>query len=50
METVERDYRQIAAKQKPATSYLLEANRNLKNADLGLHRLVCEGEPRIKAR
>ena len=44
METVERDYQQIAAKQKPAISYLLEANRNLKKADLGVRRLVCEGE------
>ena len=50
MEAVERDYKQIAAKQKPAISYLLEANRNLKKANLGVRRLVCEGDSRIEAR
>ena len=37
MKSVERDYEQVAAQQKPALSYLLEANRNLKNADLGMN-------------
>lgn len=40
MKTVDRDYERIAAQQKPAIPHLLEANRNLKNADLGVSRLV----------
>ena len=40
MKSVERDYEQLAAQQKPALRYLLEANRNLKNADLGMNWLV----------
>ncbi len=42
MEAVDRDYEQLAAKQKPAIPYLLQANKNLKQAKLGLSRLVCE--------
>ena len=41
MKSVERDYEQLAAQQKPALRNLLEANRNLKNADLGINRLVA---------
>ena len=40
MEAVERDYEQLAARQSPAIPYLLEANKNLKNAKLGVSRLV----------
>ena len=40
MKAVDRDYEQLAARQKPAIPYLLEANRNLKNANLGVKRLV----------
>ncbi len=40
MKTVDRDYEQLAARQKPATPYLLEANKNLKNADLGVSRTL----------
>ena len=42
MKSFERDYEQVAAQQKPALPYLLEANRNLKNADLGMNRLMGE--------
>jgi 5-methylthioadenosine/S-adenosylhomocysteine deaminase len=40
MKAVDRDYEQLDARQKPAIPHLLEANRNLKNADLGMNRLV----------
>jgi 5-methylthioadenosine/S-adenosylhomocysteine deaminase len=43
MEAVDRDYGQLVARQKPAIAFLLEANRNLTRAKLGLHRLVSEG-------
>ncbi len=43
MNAVDRDYEQLVAKQKPAIPYLLQANKNLKKAKLGLSRLVCEG-------
>jgi hypothetical protein len=44
MEGVERDYRQLAARQRPAISYLLEANKNLKKAKLGVSRLVGDSQ------
>ena len=40
MKTNDRDYAQITARQKPAIPYLLEANRRLKNANLGVNRLM----------
>jgi cytosine/adenosine deaminase-related metal-dependent hydrolase len=40
MQTVERDYEQLAGRQKAAIPYLLEANRNLKNASLDVDRLI----------
>jgi 5-methylthioadenosine/S-adenosylhomocysteine deaminase len=44
MQTVDRDYAQLVARQQPAIAFLLEANRNLTQAKLGPHRLVSEGE------
>jgi 5-methylthioadenosine/S-adenosylhomocysteine deaminase len=44
MEAVERDYRQLAARQRPAIPYLIEANKNLKNAKLGVSRLVRDSQ------
>jgi 5-methylthioadenosine/S-adenosylhomocysteine deaminase len=44
MQAVDRDYAQLIARQQPAIAFLLEANRNLTKARLGLHRLVSEGE------
>jgi 5-methylthioadenosine/S-adenosylhomocysteine deaminase len=44
MQVVDRDYAQLVARQQPAIAFLLEANRNLTKARLGLHRLVSEGE------
>ena len=44
MQAVDRDYAQLVARQQPAVAFLLEANRNLTKARLGLHRLVSEGE------
>ena len=40
MAAVDRDYAQLVVRQKPAIAPLLEANRNLKNANLGVKRLV----------
>ena len=40
MEGVDRDYAQLAARHKPAIPYLLEANKNLKSAKLGISRLI----------
>jgi cytosine/adenosine deaminase-related metal-dependent hydrolase len=42
MQAVDRDYAQLVARQGPAVPVLLQANRNLKKAKLGLHRLVSE--------
>ena len=44
MEGVERDYRQLAARQRPAIPYLLEANKNLKKAKLGVSRLAGDSQ------
>ena len=44
MEIVERDYRQLTARQAPAVPYLIEANKNLKRAKLGVSRLVGESD------
>jgi cytosine/adenosine deaminase-related metal-dependent hydrolase len=43
MQAVDRDYAQLLARQRPAVSLLLEANRNLTKAKLGPYRLVSEG-------
>ena len=43
MKTVDRDFEQIAQRQRPAIPYLLEANARLKKKNLGLGRLI--GEP-----
>ena len=40
MKAVDRDYEQLVARQKPAIPYLLEANRKLKNTNLGVTRRV----------
>jgi cytosine/adenosine deaminase-related metal-dependent hydrolase len=40
MAIVDRDYEQLAAKQKPAVPYLLQANSNLKKAELSPNRLI----------
>ena len=42
MQVVDRDYEQLAARQRSAVPLLLEANRNLMKAKLGLRRLVSE--------
>lgn len=42
METVERDYQQLAARQKSAVPYLVEANRNLKQAKLSPRRMIAD--------
>ncbi len=43
MRTVDRDYEQLASRQKPAVPYLLEANQNLKKTKLTPNRLVGGG-------
>jgi hypothetical protein len=43
MKTVDRDFEQLAIRQRPAVPYLLEANARLKKENLGLGRLI--GEP-----
>jgi 5-methylthioadenosine/S-adenosylhomocysteine deaminase len=40
MQTVDKDYEQIVARHKAAIPYLLEANRNLRSASLGVTRLI----------
>ena len=40
MKAVDRDYEQLAARQKAAIPYLLEAGRNLKNGNPGISRLI----------
>jgi cytosine/adenosine deaminase-related metal-dependent hydrolase len=40
MEVVDRDYDQLVTRQQSAVPYLLEANRNLQQAQLGVHRLI----------
>ena len=40
MKAVDCDYEQLAARQKAAIPYLLEAGRNLKNENLGVSRLI----------
>jgi cytosine/adenosine deaminase-related metal-dependent hydrolase len=40
MEVVDRDYEALASRQQSAVPYLLEANRNLQQAKLGVHRLI----------
>jgi cytosine/adenosine deaminase-related metal-dependent hydrolase len=42
MEAVDRDFGELALRQKPAIPFLMEANRNLTKAKLGLPRLVSE--------
>ena len=42
MQVVDRDYEQLVARQRSAVPLLLEANRNLMKAKLGLRRLVSE--------
>jgi cytosine/adenosine deaminase-related metal-dependent hydrolase len=44
MQAVDRDYEQLALRQKPAIPYLLEANGKLKRAALGLNRLIGDDQ------
>jgi cytosine/adenosine deaminase-related metal-dependent hydrolase len=43
MKAVDRDYAELAARQQPAVTFLLKANRNLKGAKMGPNRMISDG-------
>jgi 5-methylthioadenosine/S-adenosylhomocysteine deaminase len=49
MEAVDRDFGELALRQKPAIPFLMEANRNLTRAKLGVPRLVSEAIGQVQA-